>query len=213
MWSLNWPLNFATISVSLIIPAESKTFPIQGRRWRHLNWLTNCRCWRGYRGPTGYEYSSGTNCRPEILNWSYTASLRVGRSGDRIPVRGARFSAPVQTGPGAHPASSTMGTASFLGVKRLGCGVDHPPLSSAEVKERMMLYLQSLCVSVTGYRALCYSHLWCQKFGRVPQKKRMCSEYLKIRTEGKYVGFKGRRMLGNKNKQADKGHSTGGKIT
>jgi hypothetical protein len=33
----------------------------------------------------------------------------AGRSGDRIPV-GARFFAHVQTGPGAHPASCTMGT-------------------------------------------------------------------------------------------------------
>ena len=40
----------------------------------------------------------------------------AGRSGDRIPV-GARFSAPVQTGHGAHPASYTMGTGSFPGVK------------------------------------------------------------------------------------------------
>ena len=32
---------------------------------------------------------------------------------------GARFFAPVQTGPGAHPASYTMGTGSFPGVK---CG-------------------------------------------------------------------------------------------
>jgi hypothetical protein len=54
----------------------------------------------------------------------------AGRSGDRIPV-GARFSAPVQTDPGAHPASYTMGTGSFLRVKRPGRGVDHPPLSSA----------------------------------------------------------------------------------
>jgi len=30
---------------------------------------------------------------------------------------GARFSAPVQTGPEAHPASCTMGTGSFLGVR------------------------------------------------------------------------------------------------
>ena len=30
---------------------------------------------------------------------------------------GARFSAPVQTGPVAHPASCTMGTGSFPGVK------------------------------------------------------------------------------------------------
>jgi len=29
----------------------------------------------------------------------------------------ARFSGPVQTGPGAHPASYTMGTGSFPGVK------------------------------------------------------------------------------------------------
>ena len=30
---------------------------------------------------------------------------------------GARFSAPVQTGPGAHPVSCTMGSGSFPGVK------------------------------------------------------------------------------------------------
>jgi hypothetical protein len=38
------------------------------------------------------------------------------RSGDRIPV-GARFSAPVHTGPGALPTSGTMGTGSSPGVK------------------------------------------------------------------------------------------------
>jgi len=42
--------------------------------------------------------------------------LQAGRSGDRIPV-GARFSAPVQTGTDIHPASCTMGTGSFPGVK------------------------------------------------------------------------------------------------
>jgi hypothetical protein len=46
-------------------------------------------------------------------------------TGDRIPV-GARFSVPVQTGPGAHPASFTMGTQSFLGVKS-GRGVTLTP--------------------------------------------------------------------------------------
>ena len=42
----------------------------------------------------------------------------------------ARFTAPVQTGPGAHPAYCTMGTASFPGVKS-GRGVTlipHPLL-------------------------------------------------------------------------------------
>jgi hypothetical protein len=48
-----------------------------------------------------------------------------------MPV-GARFFAHVQTGPGAYPASCTMGTGSFQGVKRPERGADHPP-SSAEV--------------------------------------------------------------------------------
>ena len=39
---------------------------------------------------------------------------------------GARFSAPVETGPWAHPASCTMGTGSFLGVKS-GRGVTLTP--------------------------------------------------------------------------------------
>ena len=38
---------------------------------------------------------------------------------------GARFSAPFQTGPGAHPAYCTMGTGSFPGVKRSGLSVNH----------------------------------------------------------------------------------------
>jgi len=58
---------------------------------------------------------------------------------------GVRFSALVQTGPGAHPACYTIGTKSFPGIKRPGRGVDHPPPSSAEVKERVELYL--CCIS------------------------------------------------------------------
>jgi hypothetical protein len=56
---------------------------------------------------------------------------------------GARFSTPVQTSPGAHPASYTMGTGSFPGVKWPGDSVDHPPPSSTEVIERVELYLYS----------------------------------------------------------------------
>jgi len=36
-----------------------------------------------------------------------------------------------------------MGTRSFLGVKLPERGVDHPPPSSSEVKERVELYLFS----------------------------------------------------------------------
>jgi len=56
---------------------------------------------------------------------------------------GERFSAPIYTGPGAHPASSTMGTGSFPGIKWPVRGVDHPSPSSVEVKERVGLYLYS----------------------------------------------------------------------
>jgi hypothetical protein len=54
-----------------------------------------------------------------------------------------RFSAPVQIGSEAHPAPITIGTGFFPGVKRPGRCVDHPPPSSAEVKERVDLYLYS----------------------------------------------------------------------
>ena len=67
----------------------------------------------------------------------YREWLRGERSGDRIPV-GARFSAPVQTGPGAHPASCKMGTGSFPGVKS-GRGVTlttHPLLVPRSWKSR-----------------------------------------------------------------------------
>ena len=50
---------------------------------------------------------------------------------------GARFSVPVQTSPGAHPASCTMGTGSFPAVK-IGRGVTltpHPHLVPLVMKE------------------------------------------------------------------------------
>ena len=67
-------------------------------------------------------------------------ATRYGLDGPGIESRwGTKFSAPVQSGPGTYPASYIMGTGSFPGVKRPGHGVDHPPASSAEVKERVEL--------------------------------------------------------------------------
>jgi hypothetical protein len=63
-------------------------------------------------------------------------------AGDPIQVL-VTFPALVQTGPRAHPASHTMGTESLQGLKRPGRGVDHPPTSSAEVKERVELHFYS----------------------------------------------------------------------
>jgi len=62
---------------------------------------------------------------------------RYGPDGHGIEIRcGARFSALFQTGPGAHQASFTMDTGSFLGVKRPGGGgVDRPPHLAPMLKE------------------------------------------------------------------------------
>lgn len=61
-------------------------------------------------------------CKPKVLNMVpidislcsgiaslYSDSLQSGRFGDQMPVE-ARCSAPVQTGPGAHPSSYIMKT-------------------------------------------------------------------------------------------------------
>jgi len=56
---------------------------------------------------------------------------------------GARFSVPIQIGPGTHSASYTMSTGSFPGVKRSERGVDHPTPSSAKVEASVQLYLYS----------------------------------------------------------------------
>ena len=70
------------------------------------------------------EFGSGgySNIHPE--DW---------RSGGRIPVE-VRFSVSVKTGLGSHPASCTMGTGSFPGVKRPGRGVYLLPASIADVR-------------------------------------------------------------------------------
>jgi hypothetical protein len=49
----------------------------------------------------------------------YSDSLPAGRSGVRMPV-GARFSAPFQRVPEAHPASCIIGTGLFPGGKAAG---------------------------------------------------------------------------------------------
>jgi len=69
-------------------------------------------------------------CLLHVSNWAgwrcrYSDWPRAGRYGGRIPME-ARSSAPVQTGSGAHPASCTMGTGSFPGVKS-GRGVTLNP--------------------------------------------------------------------------------------
>ena len=60
---------------------------------------------------------------------------RYGLDGlDRIPV-GVRCCAPLQTGPGAHSTSYTMGTGSFPGVKQPVRGFNHPPYLASRMKK------------------------------------------------------------------------------
>jgi hypothetical protein len=82
---------------------------------------------------------------------------------------GARFFAHVQTGPETHPASCTMGTWSFPGVKRPGRGADHPPSSSAEVKKEYSY----TSTPPLGLR-VCYGYLY---------------HYLNIRQIARYFHF------------------------
>ena len=65
---------------------------------------------------------------------------------------GARFSALVQTGPGAHPASCTIGTGSFLGlkipsnamVKKEQSYTSTPPMGRTACTEPQCLYSTSI---------------------------------------------------------------------
>ena len=52
---------------------------------------------------------------------------RYGLYGPRSNPGGGEIFPPIQTGPGDHPASFTMGVGYFPGIKRLGRGFDHPP--------------------------------------------------------------------------------------
>jgi hypothetical protein len=61
--------------------------------------------------------------------------IRYGLDGPGIESwLGVIFSPPVQTGPEAHPASCTMGTGSFLGVKGKGKGGSAGPIQHSSLK-------------------------------------------------------------------------------
>jgi len=63
--------------------------------------------------PTARFCQHITQCRVGRDSCRYSDSLQVGGSGDRTPLGGTRVSAPVETGPGAQPASYIMGTGSL----------------------------------------------------------------------------------------------------
>jgi hypothetical protein len=94
------------------------------------------------------KFSNQTFVNHHFLLWyiphpSVSIATGYGLGGQRIKSRwGARFSAPVQTGPGAHPASYTVGTGCFLGVESArGVTLTPHPLLVPRSKNRVRLYL------------------------------------------------------------------------
>ena len=81
-----------------------------------------------------------------VLLWYLHVAMGRDRSvgiATRCGTDGPGFASVPIPGPGDQQSSSTMWGGSFLGVKRPGRGVDHPPASSAEVKEGVELYIYS----------------------------------------------------------------------
>ena len=70
------------------------------------------------------------SCNGKAISITYSHSLMAERSGDRVPVR-ARFSASVQTGPGAHDGFRVFPGGKAVGARR------RPP--TAEVKESRVI--------------------------------------------------------------------------
>jgi len=84
------------------------------------------------------------------LGSSVGIATGYGLDGPGIKSRwGTRFSAPVQIGPGAHPASCIMGTGTFPGVK----SVRTVTLTLMPYQERVELYLCSPYGPYGLYRA------------------------------------------------------------
>ena len=72
------------------------------------------------------------------MGWDSTVGIttRYGLEDPGIEFRwGVRYSAPVQTGSGAYPASYTMYIGSFPGIKRPGRGVCHLPHLAPRLKK------------------------------------------------------------------------------
>jgi len=92
----------------------------------------------------------------------YSGSLRAGRSGDRIPVGGKIFRTRPDRSCGPPSLLYNEYRVSFPGVRRPGRGVGHPPISSAEIKKGVELYLHSrLCAFIACSRLNCRLQLKC----------------------------------------------------
>jgi hypothetical protein len=85
---------------------------------------------------------------------------RYGLDGSEFEPRWGEIFRTVQNDPTADPASYTMGIGSFPWANWLRSGVDHPPWSSADVKEKSRaIGLLSLWAFMALYRVKFYLYL------------------------------------------------------
>jgi hypothetical protein len=103
-----------------------------GRRYEHC--VGNIICKTNLKNMVttkGYEFISDRfNVRPPPTSARYWLEIRGSNPGG-VEI----FSATVQTGPGAHPASYTTVTGPFPWGKRQGGGVDHPSYLAPRLKK------------------------------------------------------------------------------
>jgi hypothetical protein len=102
--------------VSNVLPAPSCRGRREGRNRGFLRNIGTYLPTAGSGSPVGIATDYGLDGPWIELEWGEIFRTRPGRSW-------------------AHAASCTMGTGSFLGLKRPGRGADHPTHSSAEVKK------------------------------------------------------------------------------
>jgi hypothetical protein len=124
---------------SKVIPLQALTDPEVSRRLRlrfqdnrHMKVARLSALHTGHLYPPGIipgtHFCCGLGCSVGIANG-------YGSDGPGIESHWGRdFLHTSRPGPGAHPASCTMGTMSFPGVKRPQCDADHLPPPSAEVE-------------------------------------------------------------------------------
>jgi hypothetical protein len=154
---LDWPQGRSGQVQKISPPSGFDPRTVQPVASRYTDWATGTtftgltQCYFTLSWPSSIHLTSRIplpiRSAPYIVGRDSSVGIetRYGLDGPGMEPRwGPRFSTPVQTGPESHPACYTIGPGFFPRVKRPGRGVDHPPTSSAEVKERVQLYIYSL---------------------------------------------------------------------
>ena len=114
-----------------------------------------CRTWASVRSPSPRKSDTAHSLCKNVGKYVKKVKSSYQKCPGIESRWGAKFSAPVQTGPGAHPASCKMGTGSFPGVKS-GQGVTlspHAPLVPWSRKSRA-IPLPHLCTACTEPQCL-----------------------------------------------------------